>query len=239
MATILSSPLQRPKKLVCYGKATSRTISSSQWLGDEDDEPAAPQPALSTVKESYTVQKVGGTKRIEKPEVKKQETSNEAGLKFEAITKSRNANEESQPMTAAARLKLRREQANGALLAAQSISLMTKTAPNKRAGAITPDADAVSPRKRTRISPSKNNEVEHALTTNLLRKIDCDMSLPKGDAFVMEVDVYAFPDNPVVHASSTRSSNANIWQRLPAHVALRRLLRQCLRQRRDFLLPPA
>ncbi|KAK5677642.1 hypothetical protein LTR17_027693, partial [Elasticomyces elasticus] len=73
MATILSSPLQRPKKLVCYGKATSRTISSSQWLGDEEDEPAAPQPALSTVKESDTVQKVGGTKRIEKPEVKKQE----------------------------------------------------------------------------------------------------------------------------------------------------------------------
>ncbi|KAK5682922.1 hypothetical protein LTR17_027295 [Elasticomyces elasticus] len=63
MATILSSPLQRPRS------------SSSQWLGDEEDEPAAPQPALSTVKESYTVQKVGGTKRIEKPEVKKQEVS--------------------------------------------------------------------------------------------------------------------------------------------------------------------
>ncbi|KAK4895613.1 hypothetical protein LTR27_006396 [Elasticomyces elasticus] len=342
MAT-LSAPTSRPKKLIRYGKATSRTTSSSQWLGDEEDELAGPQPAPSTLKESYNVQKAGGTKRVEKPEANKQEVrvavvkkvevkkaditkpeakkpeiarseikkpaaieqttaskhtqakpkdvdafdvpssddearteftltrtspkavttkrslvkdvpkqtaemapwekakvspkpmpqprsmgreeqrhvpirmsekpalsrkeSNDSGLKVEAVQATRNANEDSEPMTAAARLKLRREQVNGAAPAAKSMPVMTKTAPNKRAGAITPDVDDLSPRKRTRISPAKNHELDEALTPDALRITACDLSPPKADPSAMNVDVYAFPDDPAAYAS-TRTSPA-------------------------------
>ncbi|KAK5716343.1 hypothetical protein LTR17_016457 [Elasticomyces elasticus] len=339
MAT-LSAPISRPKKLIRYGKATSRTTSSSQWLGDEEDELAAPQPAPSTLKESYTVHKAGGSKRVEKPEAKKQEVgvadvnkvevkkaeitkqeakkpdttrsevkrlaaikqttvskhtkakpkevdafdvpssddearteftltrsspkamttkrslvkdvpkqtaemapwekakvpqprsmgceeqrtvplrmsdkpalsrkaSNDSGLKVEAVQATRIAKEDSQPMTAAARLKLRREQANGAAPVAKSMLVMTKTVPNKRAGAITPDVDDLSPRKRTRTSPAKNTELDEALTPDALRATACDLSLPKDESSAMEVDVYAFPDDPAAYASNRTSPVAS------------------------------
>ncbi|KAK5681133.1 hypothetical protein LTS10_006894 [Elasticomyces elasticus] len=335
MAT-LPAPISRPKKLIRYGKASARTTSSSQWLGDEEDELAGPQPAPSSVKASYSVQKAGGTKRVEKSEAKKQEVgvadvnkvevkkaettrpeakkpdttrsevkrlaaieqttvskhtkakpkkvdafdvpssddearteftltrispkatttkrslvkdipkqtaemapwekakvspkampqprsmgreeqrnvpirmsdkpalsrkaSNDSGLK--AAQAIHIAKEDSQPMTAAARLKLRREQANGAVPVAKSMPVITKTAPNKRAGAITPDVDDLSPRKRTRTSPAKNNELDEALTPDALRATACDLSPPKDDSSAMEVDVYAFPDDPAAYASS-------------------------------------
>ncbi|KAK5710805.1 hypothetical protein LTR15_012782 [Elasticomyces elasticus] len=342
MAT-LSASTSRPKKLIRYGKATSRTTSSSQWLGDEEDELAAPPPPPSTLKESYTVHKAGGSKRVEKPVAKKQDVradvkeaeikkpestkseakkavitkseikrpaaiqqttgskhtkakpkevdafdvpssddearteftltrtspkavttkrslvkdipkqtaemapwekakvspkplpqprsmgreeqrnipvrmsdktalsrkvSNDLGLKVEAVQATGSAIEDSQPMTAAARLKLRREQANGVASAAKSMPVMTKTAPNKRAGAITPDVDDLSPRKRTRTSPAKNSELDEALTPNALRTTACDLSPPKVDASAMEVDVYAFPDDPADYASSKTSPTA-------------------------------
>ncbi|TKA68723.1 hypothetical protein B0A55_09332 [Friedmanniomyces simplex] len=78
MATVSAAPVQRPKKLVRYGKATSRTTwstaNASQWLEDDDDDTTTSKQAptrTSTVKESYTIQKAGSTKREEKPEVKK------------------------------------------------------------------------------------------------------------------------------------------------------------------------
>ncbi|KAK4961127.1 hypothetical protein LTR10_001617 [Elasticomyces elasticus] len=343
MAT-LSAPISRPKKLIRYGKATSRTTSSSQWLEDEADELAGPQPTPSSVKSSYSVQKAGGTKRVEKPEAKKQEVtaaevkkaeakkaettkpeakksvitkseikrpaaikqttvskhtkakpkevdafdvpssddearteftltrtspkavttkrslvkdvpkqtaemapwekakvspkpmhqprsmgreeqrnipermsdkptlsrkvSNDSGLKVEAVQATVIPKEDSQPMTAAARLKLRREQANGSAPVAKSMPVMTKTAPNKRAGAITPDVDDLSPRKRTRTSPAKHNELDEALTPDALRTTACDLSPPKVDASAMEVDVYAFPDDPAAYTSSKTSPTA-------------------------------
>ncbi|KAK3614559.1 hypothetical protein LTR56_027174 [Elasticomyces elasticus] len=343
MAT-LSAPISRPKKLIRYGKATSRTTSSSQWLGDEEDELAGPQPAPSTLKESYTVHKAGGSKRVEKPEANKQEVrvadvnkvkvkkvettkpeakkaeakksevkrpavvkqttvskhvkampkevdafdvpssddecrteftltrlspkavttkrslvkdvpkqtaemapwekakvspkpmpqprsmgreeqrnvpvrmsdkptlsrkaSTDSGLKADTAQPTRIAKEDSQPMTAAARLKLRREQANGAAPAARSMPVMTKAAPNKRAGAITPDVDDLSPRKRARTSPAENSELNEALTPNALSTTACDLSPPKIDASAMEVDVYALPDDPADYASSKTSPTA-------------------------------
>ncbi|TKA64508.1 hypothetical protein B0A55_10523 [Friedmanniomyces simplex] len=80
MATVSAAPVQRPKKLVRYGKATSRTTwsttNASQWLEDDDDENATPKQAPSrevTVKESYAIQKAGSAKREEKVEAKKRE----------------------------------------------------------------------------------------------------------------------------------------------------------------------
>ncbi|KAK5729438.1 hypothetical protein LTR17_011968 [Elasticomyces elasticus] len=342
---MLPAPISRPKKLIRYGKASSRTTSSSQWLGDEEDELAGPQPAPSSVKASYSVQKAGGTKSVEKPEAKKQEArmadvkeadikkpestkpevkkaettklevkrptaikqttvskhtkakpkevdafdvpssddegrteftltrispkaittkrslvkdvpkqtaemtpwekakvspkpmpqprsmgreeqrnvpirmsdkpalsrkaSNDSGLKVEAVQATHIAKEDSQPMTAAARLKLRKEQANGAAPAAKSVPVMTKTAPNKRAGAITPDVDDLSPRKRTRTSPAKNDELDEVFAPGALRTIACDPSPPKHDSSAMEVDVYAFPDDPAAYASNRTSPTAS------------------------------
>ncbi|KAK3069307.1 hypothetical protein LTR53_012463 [Teratosphaeriaceae sp. CCFEE 6253] len=48
MATVSAAPLHRPKKLVRYGKASSRSTwgsrNGSSWLGDDEDEPAAMSP---------------------------------------------------------------------------------------------------------------------------------------------------------------------------------------------------
>ncbi|KAK3074625.1 hypothetical protein LTR53_002770 [Teratosphaeriaceae sp. CCFEE 6253] len=48
MATVSAAPLHRPKKLVRYGKASSRSTwgsrNGSSWLGDDEDEPAAMGP---------------------------------------------------------------------------------------------------------------------------------------------------------------------------------------------------
>ncbi|KAK0945137.1 hypothetical protein LTR29_003484 [Friedmanniomyces endolithicus] len=82
MATVSTAPLQRPKKLVRYGKTTSRTTFSttnaSQWLEDDDD--ATPsQPRVKnrtpTVKESYTTHEERNTRREAVLKVKKQEVA--------------------------------------------------------------------------------------------------------------------------------------------------------------------
>ncbi|KAK0869550.1 hypothetical protein LTS02_002883 [Friedmanniomyces endolithicus] len=80
MATVSTAPLQRPKKLVRYGKTTSRTTFSttnaSHWLEDEEGVTSSLQHAptrIATVKESYTTHKERNTKRDVVLEVKKQE----------------------------------------------------------------------------------------------------------------------------------------------------------------------
>ncbi|KAK5133163.1 hypothetical protein LTR08_008099 [Meristemomyces frigidus] len=62
MASISSMPLQRPKKLVQYGKSSSRSTYSTQQVVDFYDDDDAPTAAPSTVsrvrvKEKYTTQK--------------------------------------------------------------------------------------------------------------------------------------------------------------------------------------
>ncbi|KAK1057922.1 hypothetical protein LTR74_013767 [Friedmanniomyces endolithicus] len=80
MATVSTAPVQRPRKLVRYGKTTSRTTFSttnaSHWLEDGDgDVTTLPQPLTRTAiaKESYSTHKERDTKREAALEVKKQE----------------------------------------------------------------------------------------------------------------------------------------------------------------------
>ncbi|KAK5121903.1 hypothetical protein LTR85_004475 [Meristemomyces frigidus] len=61
MATVSSMPLQRPKKVVRYGKSTSRSTYSTKHVADflDDDMPVVTSvaPSKTSVKRTYTVQK--------------------------------------------------------------------------------------------------------------------------------------------------------------------------------------
>ncbi|KAK0328787.1 hypothetical protein LTR82_000720 [Friedmanniomyces endolithicus] len=86
MATVSTAPLPRPKKLVRYGKTSSRTTFSttnaSHWLKDEEGDITSLQHGptrVATVEWSDNIRKTEGTKREAdaEAEVKKREVTNQ------------------------------------------------------------------------------------------------------------------------------------------------------------------